>query len=105
VCHHNKHRLLPLVKLKQQVSNRLGRGMIEIAGGFITQHKDGLTDQGPRDRYALLLASREFRRSMVQARFKSDIREQTERSFLEVITGLGDERRRKHVFEHRTLGE
>jgi len=54
-------------KPKEFVKHAIGGFLVEIAGGLIRQHQRGPIGKRAGDRYALLLAARKLRGSVIQS--------------------------------------
>ena len=70
-----------LVQFDQQFDQFVGIGLVEGAGRLVGEKKPGLIDQGPGNGDALLLATRYFRRPMMEAMGQPDFVQQLFGSF------------------------
>jgi len=93
------------------VEHFIARVSIEIAGGFISEHHCGPTDQGASHGHALLLSSRKLVGSVTRAIFQSHGSEFVHGSFL-LAGSVGPPREtmeespwEKDIFKCRQLGE
>ena len=57
MCHQYQGGLLLKVKIKQEISNTLAGGGIQVACGLVGKQDDGLAGEGAGDGDALLLAA------------------------------------------------
>ena len=67
-------------ELRQRAEHEIGRVRIEISGRFVGQQDTRRIGDRARDRDALLLAAREFRRTVRQPLLQSEIGQQLDRA-------------------------
>ncbi len=73
VRHHNKAGVQALIQFLHQVKQCLCTGAIQIAGGFVSQHTDGLGNQRAGHRHALAFAAGKFGRVVRQTFFQAHV--------------------------------
>jgi len=72
MCNHDQRRAVFAAKFEQQIKHRIGRGAVEIAGGFIGEQAGRSGDQCARHGDALALAAGEFAGTVRQAMAEAD---------------------------------
>src|SRR4029453_7200720 len=106
VGHYHQDRVPLRVQLQQEIGDRVGGGASEVSGRLVAEQQRRVPDERPRQGGALLLATGELSRTVIETIGEPDLRQQrmgTRGSALLVRWRPSHERRRQHVLEHRAL--
>ena len=105
VGHHDQYGLLPPVQFQQKGRHHFRRSFIQVSGRLVAKQQVGTADQGASQRDSLVLATREFRGTVIQPVLEPHLLEQFSRALRIFGAVVRHQRRNKNVLEHRALGQ
>src|SRR5580658_6624017 len=105
VRYDDENGLLPLMQIEQQISDYVGRRLIEVARRLVAEQQKRLADQCAGQRDALLLAARKLRGAMVEAIAQPHLLEQLARAVHvdDARSIPSNQRRNQYILKHRAL--
>src|SRR5688572_19857223 len=93
------------MEIQQQRGYNFCGSRIQISGRLVAQYKPRLADERARDGDTLLLSSREFPRTMVDAIAQAHLLNKQPRAIGESVSLVRHQRGYKNVLQHRALRE